>query len=201
MGEKTQIVITTAGSNVPLSLPAAYSALTPLTSWQTLVAQASRGNYPSYTSYSELHYWSVAFEKISEIESIDIMSELIEDALKAAEWEIRTEQSQYIDFYNTLTGATGMRMSEGRRVYIRDGLKIVVTDNAILFAGKGSHFIDETADIVTNEDLLLSFLDWLYEGGDCPIIKPLIKRIHQKIKTPTYPTSNDHLARKNNRKK
>ena len=200
MREKTQIMITTAGSNAPLILPAAHSALTPLTSWQTLVAGAGRGNYPSYTSYSELHYWSVAFEKISEIESIDIMSELIEDALKAAEWEIRTEQSQYVDFYNTLTGATGMRMSEGRRVYIRDGLKIVVTDSAILFGGKGSIFIDSTADIVTDEDLLLKFLDWLYEGGDCPIMNGLMHRLVKKANT--YPTSNsNNLNRKNNRKK
>lgn len=200
MSKKTQTIITTAGSNAPITLFQPYDNMSIATNWPK-VATVSYSTKPIISIYDEIHTWreSFNFNPYSQIDSMEVMSELILDALKTDGW---TERRGYIESEYPETDKRryfGYKNREYIDVFSRDGLYITVKPDAILFSGKGAHFINRNADIVSNEDTLLAFLDWIYEGGNCPIMNNTINRLVKRFNT--YPTSNDHLTRKNNRKK
>jgi hypothetical protein len=53
----------------------------------------------------------------------------------------------------------------------RDGWFITINQDTIQFFGEKTELIDTAADLVSDETLICEFLDWLYEGGSCPLLK------------------------------
>lgn len=110
----------------------------------------------------------VEFEAVTSIELPEIFADLIHDAMKASEWDTQKRCN-----YNVLNMYWGLN-SESYEEFIsynRNNLEMVVRGESFEFAGDFAKYIDSSVDLVSDADKLLEVIDWISDGGVCPILK------------------------------
>jgi hypothetical protein len=118
-----------------------------------------------------------------------ITSELILDALKVGGWEkLRFNVTKPLEGQLPLP-------------YVRNDWQIKVSEDYIQFTGWKSGAIDLKVDLIEDEELICTFLEWLYEGGKCPLTtKKGMLILAGKTTNRAYPNKQNSLTRKQNKK-
>jgi hypothetical protein len=97
----------------------------------------------------------------------ELNAELIEDVLRGSDWKIEVRID--VEKFRRDSWLYGQVKEDCVfPVYKRDDLEIIIKDNCIEFAGEPAKLIDDTVDLIADENNLLSLFDWIEEGGPFP---------------------------------
>jgi hypothetical protein len=111
----------------------------------------------------------VSFRSVTTFYVPELIAELVEDSLVDSGFNLKVDVRNYrVQFQWGWTNDY-----ELKELYFleRDGFELRVWEDRIEFAGPDAERIDDTADIVCDENNLLAFLDWINNGGTFPFMK------------------------------
>lgn len=103
------------------------------------------------------------------IPTTELNLELFSDAFKAADWEDRGMQVTMRDLQEAYINRDKQIEYKCYQVFQRGEWSIGVKDTQIRFFGPNAVFVDTDADLIADEDTIVSFLNWIYENGPCPL--------------------------------